>query len=151
MNMLNQASLAWTTKLALCLSIIVTGEPAVAQSSDIEKKVGFPHINYNIEINLGNLYQGNSFKPVPSQRYIARVDTPTVIPMQLVGTLIMGKNKLALIKTSGYQIHILEPGQLVPGSQLRLDRILTDSVKLVNAGKCYKNSNCEPTHILDLN
>ena len=110
-----------------------------------------PQINSSLEFQFDNLFRENDQQQMSDQKKSNKHNQSTDAPMQLVGTVIMGENKIAWIKINKHQIYVLKKGQHVPGSELRINRIETDSVELVNLYKCHKNSTCKPGLTLDLN
>jgi len=145
-----QAKLTAVIRRSLYLIIHITSGYAIAQSVTDENSFELPAINYNLEINFDNLFQSSYVRPESYQLNSDKPDRASFKPMQLVGTIIMGENKLALIKTGEYQFHMLKRGQIVPGSELRIDHILTDTVELVNTDNCYENSVCTAQLVLEL-
>ena len=144
------AKLAALAQLCLLITYDIKGGYTLAQTHGDEQSVEFPAINHNLVINLDNLFQDRFLGQESDQLISDRPGRISSSPMRLVGTLIMGNKKFAWIKTHEFQIHVLEHGQRVPGSELRINRILTDSVELVNADNCHENSLCKQTHVLDL-
>ena len=124
---------------------------AVAQAPVEKRPISLPEIKYNLDFELNNIFQGPLDKQNPANRDQAHGEQAFLQPLQLVGTLIMGKNKLAWVKTNEYQILELRNGQHVPGSSFRIAQIFTDSVELVNTDNCVKDMPCKPTIVLDLN
>jgi len=139
------------SSLVVFLFFYITGEYAVAESASGEKPVYMPVVNDRLDINLNNLFRNNYLRQAPEVSNLNKPEHADEMPMHLVGTLIMNKNKLAWIRTVDDEIHVLEHGQRVPGSVFRIDKIDADSVGLVNSVKCGNHDGCKFRLVLDLN
>ena len=124
---------------------------ADSSAADRVFSIELPEINTLVEIKLENLFRGSHLEQEEGNPDQDSPDPVLNQPIQLVGTLIMPDSKIAWIKTGEFQIHVLTEKQLIPGSQLQINRIVTDSVELVNISKCQKNADCRPDLKLDLN
>lgn len=123
---------------------------AVAQYSSSANSVLLPEIQRDVDIQLSNLF-AKSNSGLHSKKYNSdQLDNESVTTMRLIGTLIMGEKKLAMIITNAALMHLLETGQRIPGSSYDIQQIRTDSVELIETDRCIDSDACNFRLMLNL-
>lgn len=146
-----QIKLSGWPVIALCACLVAAAVAADSAARGLGDSYDLPEIKHQADIRLENLFGENGLEQAedgldPETRMVELYP-----PIQLVGTMIRAQARIAWIKTGELGIQVLAEKQAVAGTQLRVYRIFTDSVELVNTDNCRDHSECRPDIELHLN
>lgn len=135
--------------VALCLAIYTVRAPAdlAAPGAPVQNVIQSLTINY--QISLDNLFHSENIQPLEETASAPGNFQQEQLPIQLVGTLIFGQQKLAWIRVTSQPDYELLQGQLIPGSTMKINRISPDSVEIIDAGGCVSGKTCKQRLTLD--
>ncbi len=132
--------------LLTVLNLLSSGaQLALAENINLkENNVMLKSIMLNDSIDLTKIFSQPRLDKSQFKQIKPSIESPDLIRLELVGTLVMGEQSSAWVKV-GQQVYQLRQGQTIPGSKIRITQIRPESVVINTSKTCNSSVQCHST------
>ena len=127
--------------VALVIFICVQSDFILAENENsTETIIELKSLKINQQINLNRIFKSTEKSVERKASIVSTSEQP--VSVQLVGTIILGKKKVAWLKVEN-QVYQLESGQSIPGMKRQISQINPESVVLIYPAPCKTVESCD--------